>query len=120
MIKLQFTLRSMLFATFVCAAATWFVQRVGYPWQWFLGVLFGNNTVYSEGYTERGWGRMKVGMSEEEAVSILGAPLTKARGANQFTIWAYTSYMGDECYHLRELHLRSGIVRRKISRYERD
>lgn len=111
---LQFSIRLMLVATAAVAAAVWAfdtnpIVRLG-------GVLCGEATSYSPGYSKMGWFRVRVGMTERQVTDLLGEPLrTFDRGTNN-EHWEYTSCSGpSECYFLRMLYFKNGIVTEKRS-----
>lgn len=51
-------------------------------------LIYSERTTYAPGYTEGGFRRIKVGMSEQEVVALVGPPLT-VRTQNLWESWYY-------------------------------
>lgn len=58
-------------------------------WGWFFSSL-GDDTEYAPGYSDHGFRRIRIGMTEQEVLSLVGPPLARGpmRGTNQTWVWS--------------------------------
>lgn len=90
----------------------------GWGAEWF-SILFGEDTVYSNDFSNRNFRKIKIGMTEKQVLDLLGQPLSKFayRWVNNKTYnnkrfiglkYSETPNGGD--YRLRIIYIDKGIV----------
>ena len=84
----------------------------------FLNILFVSDTKYAEGYTDKRFNKINIGMSEKEVITILGEPIlrwspyvnTIFKEKAHFIGLEYSISPTDTHYHLRQIYLDNGKV----------
>lgn len=113
----------LLLVLFTIAVAYFGYTKIpGEPGDWLLGLFFGHETVYSAGYTDSGWKRVELGMSQIDVRTLLGEPLEKARiGVPVTERWEYSTFgESTENYHMRFLDFVAGKVAAKCGDFTID
>lgn len=91
---------------------------------WLLGLTLTEDTVYAAGYSDSAFRQVKIGMTADAVVSILGDPLRfrsdpyalRVRaGRTSGECWAYTLTPGNTHYRQRLICFSNGIVSAKES-----
>lgn len=86
-----------------------------------LAVVLGEDTVYASSYTDAGFRRVQVGMSQHEVHEVLGAPLAswpiESAGGPPEHAEKWSTSPGDTNFRLRVVRFRSGHVVRKIAEF---
>jgi len=121
--KFQFGLRSLFLGVFAVAVVCFVLRDVpmAQPIDGILGLLLGNETIYGPSYSEFGWIRVRLGMSEAEVKALLGEPLkTVDNGRGKEVVWMYTLYGPSETYHIREISFTGGYVSKKHAQWWMD
>lgn len=85
-------------------------------------LIFTTDTKYANGYSDNRFNQIKIGMTEEEVLGILGAPLTRwspyhyTRFQNKanFVGFQYSECPSDTHYRLRQIYFDNGIVAERI------
>jgi hypothetical protein len=72
----------------------WFVSRV-------LGFGKDEDTEYSRGYSDQAFRTIKVGMTEQEVLAILGPPLERASLGGTRETWRWSRSPGSKSYRVR-------------------
>jgi hypothetical protein len=85
---------------------------------WFFSLPGKEATYYSKGYSDSGFRRIKIGMSEEDVLTILGEPLARQETPEEKqTSWRYSGRRIDTDYRERVIIFENGKVKKKISDY---
>ena len=87
---------------------------------WFFSKLAvgGEHTRYASGYTDSAFRSVRVGMSKDEVLGLLGVPLnTWFLDPERLEVWAYTLSPSDSSYRIRVVHFREGLVVHKVSEF---
>ena len=80
--------------------------------------LGGEDTQYASGYTDGGFRAIRIGVSKEEVLGILGSPLKLWPDEHEgLEIWGYTSTPSDSNYRIRVVQFRGGVVVDKVSEF---
>ncbi|WP_028582186.1 hypothetical protein [Desulfogranum japonicum] len=82
--------------------------------------FFIEDTVYSEGYSEKKYKSIDLGMSKEKVLKILGKPLytnEKWEAKKSEDRWWYTKSPGDTHYRIREIRFSNNQVTEKHHEY---
>ena len=114
----QFGMRALLGAVAAVAVGICIWDNTVDPGGKALGVFFGHRTVYAEGYSDRGWNAVHVGMSKEKVLKILGEPLAQFTRRNR-DYCAYSGWEPDRKgnYHRRDVTFEDGHVSEKITEF---
>lgn len=76
------------------------------------------DTQYASGYTDGGFRAIRIGVSKEEVLGILGSPLKVWSDDREgLEIWGYTSTPSDSNYRIRVVQFRGGVVVGKVSEF---
>lgn len=86
-----------------------------------VSLFYRTDTEFSTAYTETGFSRLKIGMSQKEVLDILGKPLDVFRvhsidGGNSMG-WRYTKSPGDHSYRVRVVIFEGEKVSRILSEF---
>ena len=93
---------------------------------WLFSQGFTEDTIYAAGYGDAAFRRVRVGMTADTVLSILGDPLRtrtdpyalrSRAGETSDECWAYTKTPGDTHYRQRLICFSDGIVSTKESSY---
>jgi SmpA / OmlA family len=85
---------------------------------WFFSLSGEEATYYSESYSDRGFRQVRIGMSEEDVLAILGEPLSRYSPPDETqTSWQYSGRRVDASYRERVIIFERGRVTRRISEY---
>ena len=122
-LALLMTLASVLGA--VAIGTAWLSSNTVAPFQALLGAAFGHETVYATEYTNKRWRAVQIGMSREEVLSILGAPINRPEWLIDPTLqecWDYSTWRrgGSENYHRREVRFQAGKAVSKTAEFYLD
>ncbi|MDA3875425.1 MAG: hypothetical protein PF795_15870 [Kiritimatiellae bacterium] len=77
------------------------------------GTIFEEDTEYAEGYTGMRWRKLRVGMTDEQVISIIGEPLNTWTNKNSTVGMSWSQSPGDTHYRSRVLTFADGSVIRK-------
>jgi hypothetical protein len=115
---LQFGMRSLFVAVATAAAAIWAWDSSVDTWGKALAAIFGQHTVFADGYSDRRWNAVRLGMEKSEILQILGEPLSRGDTGDW---WAYSTQLDTtENYHRREVIFQSGKVSEKLAEFTID
>lgn len=78
------------------------------------------STVYAPGYSDHAFRRVRVGMSSNEVVALLGPPLVVTIHTDGREGWAYSDKERDTSHFQRGVSFRNGVVCSKNSSYYMD
>jgi outer membrane protein assembly factor BamE (lipoprotein component of BamABCDE complex) len=83
-------------------------------------LFFGDETVYSPGYSETAFRRISVGDTKEHVLNLLGKPLSEANGHG--LVWIYTTQKAARgMYRVRIIRINnSGVVVEKKKGFDID
>lgn len=75
--------------------------------------IWGEDTVYSEGYSDSKFRRIRRGMTEAEVETLLGIPLEKTTGSTPDTVvWRYSMSQNGKDYSIRSVLFFGGRVQK--------
>jgi hypothetical protein len=85
---------------------------------WFFGLSGKEVTYYSNGYSDSGFRRIRLGMSEGDVLRYLGEPLSRySIGEGTKAGWRYSGRRVDTDYRVRVIIFENGRVEKKVSEY---
>lgn len=116
--------RQVLIALAAIVALVWVVSVVRHPLDGWgdnaMAVLYGNDTEYAPGYSEKKFARLKPGMTMDEVEERLGRPLQEyVIGGEEFG-WKYTRSPRDMSYRVRVVVFKAGLVSEIIHEFYMD
>lgn len=109
---MRFTIRRMMLAVVCVGIACYWLRFVSDP-------EFGYRTNYSKRYSETGFKSLRIDMTSEEVVAIIGHPLGKLQsistiypGAGDDETWLYSEprYQDDKSFWRRRVIFKKGTV----------
>jgi hypothetical protein len=77
-----------------------------------------DDTEYSSGYSDRGFREVRVGLTEQQVLELVGKPLEVHPSYPGFpeTGWQYSRSPGSHSFHLRSVYFRDGLVSKIVDR----
>ncbi len=87
---------------------------------WFFSrtVLGGEDTEYSPGYKDRAFRAVRIGMSRDKVLELLGAPIETGEIPEEaLEILRYARSPSDKSYRVRVIQIRNSVVVAKISEF---
>ena len=86
--------------------SSWFAFRTGYSfedtWKSVLTTALGEcGTRYASGFSDTKFSKVRIGMSRDEVLALLGEPLERWYEDNPERLWHYTLDAGKLTYHRR-------------------
>ena len=88
------------------------------------GLLLTTDTQYAPHYSHRNFAQLKVGMTEQEVIDLVGEPLKRWQPYNKnqppFTVFQYSQSPSDTHYRLRQVHFGEGRVVEVVSYFYGD
>ena len=116
--------RQLLLVLAAIVALVWVVSVVHHPLDGWGGgamaVLYGNDTEYAPGYSEKEFGRLKPGISMKEVEERLGRPLEEYVIGGDEIGWKYTRSPRDMSYRVRVVIFKAGFITEVIHEFYMD
>ncbi|NEN25697.1 outer membrane protein assembly factor BamE [Cryomorpha ignava] len=84
--------------------------------------IYSTDTKYADGYSDKRFNEIKIGMTEQEVLDVLGEPLTewnpyqntRFKDKANFIGFQYSVSPSDTHYRLRQVYFNKGVVAEKI------
>ena len=111
MFRMRFGTCAIFVGVTLAAIAAWFGARTSDPLGGMLAAVLSHDTVYSEGYSDACWNRVRVGMSKAEVRKLIGPPLLTYTTDAGEEAWQYTKQNDTTAnWHMRILTWQRGLV----------
>lgn len=108
--RFEFRLRTLFIATAIAGLLAFCFSRPVNPLERLFALAFWDETSYSPDYTERGWRRVRQGMTKAQVCELLGEPVTRTPRM-VCEVWEYTTWRRFNCwFHKREVSFSHGVV----------